>query len=420
MGTQRPPPRVVGGWNWGTRVKACGEPRPLITAFPASRSRPGRPAPLLPRPPAPPASARERGHPFARGPPGFTCRREAGSCTAPGRERKLQLPALPARPGPRGGVRGAGSCRRPAPGGGACVGAESGGGGRVRPSQWGPRLSGGPGLRYKWQEPESKAVEPARSRAEPGPARCRGPPPGTRLSLPSSSSASELPSCRRSLPRAARAGPAASGPRAAPESRREPRSEGWSGDAPAGSADAWLSLRTSVERGWLWGGGLCCTDSSQAPRWTLLGTSMTRGWGTWMRTPSAPVRPPEMSSRRRRRQRHQQPPSSPRDPCCSLSLSGSLSRRRTPCRRSASPRASPCTPACCTAPPALSGHPPWPTPPPSSTLPPGKAASSTSMTTCLATLQVPQPQVGLLVAAGTGRPAPWHTGGTATPSRRSP
>ena len=96
-----------------------------------------------------------------------------------------------------------------------------------------------------------------------------------------------------------------------------------------GSLDAWLPLRTSLERGWLWGGELCCRESSQAPRWTLLGTSMTPGWGTWMKTPSAPVRPPGMSSsssrRRRRRRRHQhqhhqQPPSSPQDPRCSLSL----------------------------------------------------------------------------------------------------
>lgn len=192
-----------------------------------------------------------------------------------------------------------------------------------------------------------------------------------------------------------------------------------------GSLDAWLSLRTSLERGWLWGGGLCCRESSQAPRWTLPGTSMTRGWGTWMKTPSAPVHPPGMNSsssrRLQRHQRHQQPPSSPRDPCCSLSLrSSSRSSRSIPCLSSPNSRASPCTPACCTPLPPRSGPPLCPTPPPSSTLPPGKAASSISVTTCLATLQVPQPQVGLVQAAGTGRLAPWCTGGTATPSRRSP
>lgn len=194
-----------------------------------------------------------------------------------------------------------------------------------------------------------------------------------------------------------------------------------------GSLDAWLSLRTSLERGWLWGGGLCCKESSQVPRWTLLGTSMTPGWETWMKTPSAPVHPPETSSssRHRRRQRHQRCPSSPRDPCRSLSLrSLSLSsrrrRRRIPCLSSPNSRVSPSTPACSTPLPLLSGAPLRPTPQPSSTLPPGKAASSISMTTCLATLQAPQPQVGLVEAAGTGRPAPWCTGGIATPSRRSP
>lgn len=195
----------------------------------------------------------------------------------------------------------------------------------------------------------------------------------------------------------------------------------------SGSLDAWLSLRTSLERGWLWGGGLCCRQYSPAPRWTLLGTSMTPGWGTWMKTPSAPVHPPGMSSsssrRRHRRQHHQQPPSSPQDPRCSLSLrsfSSSSSSHRIPCLSSPNSRASLSIPACYTPLPLLSGAPLHPTPPPSSTLPPGKAASSISMTTCLATLQVPQPQVGLVEAAGTGRPAPWCTGGTATPSRRSP
>lgn len=185
-----------------------------------------------------------------------------------------------------------------------------------------------------------------------------------------------------------------------------------------------------MERGWLWGGGLCCRQSSPAPRWTLLGTSMTPGWGTWMKTPSAPVHPPGMSSssssssrRRHRRQHHQQPPSSPQDPRCSLSLrsfSSSSSSHRIPYLSSPNSRASLSIPACYTPLPLLSGAPLHPTPPPSSTLPPGKAASSISMTTCLATLQVPQPQVGLVEAAGTGRPAPWCTGGTATPSRRSP
>ena len=197
-----------------------------------------------------------------------------------------------------------------------------------------------------------------------------------------------------------------------------------------GSLDAWLSLRTSLERGWLWGGGLCCRQSSPAPRWTLLGTSMTLGWGTWMKTPSAPVHPPGMSSssssssRRHHRQHHQQPPSSPQDPRCSLSLrsfsSSSSSSHSIPYLSSPNSRASLSIPACYTPLPLLSGAPLHPTPPPSSTLPPGKAASSISMTTCLATLQVPQPQVGLVEAAGTGRPAPWCTGGTATPSRRSP
>lgn len=180
--------------------------------------------------------------------------------------------------------------------------------------------------------------------------------------------------------------------------------------------------------------GLWCRPASPAPRWTLLGTSMIQGWGTWMKTPSVPVPLLGMNSSsnnnnsnsssnnhssnhsshsHHRQQQQQQPPSIFRDPRCNLSLlscSSSSSRhhrpQRIPCLSLSNSRASRSTLACCTPLPLPSGPPLRPTPPPSSTLPPGKAASSISMTTCLATLQVPQPQVGREEAAGTDRPAP--------------
>lgn len=59
-----------------------------------------------------------------------------------------------------------------------------------------------------------------------------------------------------------------------------------------------------------------CPGQSLAPRWTLLGTSMTLGWGTWMKTPSAPVHPPGDE------QQQQQPPPPPPAPPASLKSIG--------------------------------------------------------------------------------------------------
>lgn len=239
----------------------------------------------------------------------------------------------------------------------------------------------------------------------------RGPPPETEFLLSCFWLRAPPAQCNASL----------SGGVWTPGSPRQPKPRKKTGaKTRGGGLEAWFPLSTSLERGWLWGGELCCRESSQAPRWTLLGTSMTRGWGTWMKTPSVPVHPPGTSSSSSSQPR---PPSSPRDPWCRLSLRSSSSSRhhhRIPCLCLPNSRASPSSPACCTPLPRRSGAPLRPTPLPSSTLPPGRAASSISMTTCLATLQAPQPQVGLVEAAGTGRPAPWCTVGTATPSRRSP
>lgn len=120
-----------------------------------------------------------------------------------------------------------------------------------------------------------------------------------------------------------------------------------------------------------------CKAAPVPPSWRHRGISTIRAWGTWRRMVGVPAPYRGMNGHRRR------PPR---------------------CRRSST--------ACCTPRPGRYG--PLlllPPPPPPSTLPPATAASSTSATT--------QRALGWL-AANTGSPAPWFTGGTATPSLRLP
>lgn len=115
------------------------------------------------------------------------------------------------------------------------------------------------------------------------------------------------------------------------------------------------------------------------PSWRHRGISTIRAWGTWRRMLGVPARYRGMNGHHRR-------------------------RRPPRCRRSST--------ACCTPRPGRYG--PLlllPPPPPPSTLPPATAASSTSATT---------PRAPGWRAANTGSPALWFTGGTATPSPRSP